>query len=332
MGRIVRYSYFPILLRRWSGYVFVFLFTLSPFSITLCMKKEEVAEVNLQLKANQFDSRLSIVQYIADGNETYPINKLRNLAIQNVKTDHFWLTDLDMWPSGRNARILLGLDRLYSVLLSLPESVLNDDHIAIIVPAFEIYAKNCFSFANCSRAVDTIFPSTKEKLVYCIRRRLCNRFRQWDGLHDYHFPQWMRTTYTQNLTNVTCFKGNTQEPYVMVKKSESLPPFDERFVNYGYNKVQWLEHLRYRGYVFSILTNGFAVDVPHPLYGYRMDVMHSSKLRKQFMEAREKKNLTLNLDMYNKFRNELAHNEVDKSVVKICIPKQSVATRVQRKH
>lgn len=42
-----------------------------------------------------------------------------------------------------------------------------------------------------------------------------------------------------------------------------MPMFDERFINYGYNKVQWLEHLRYMGYDFQILTNGFAVDIPH---------------------------------------------------------------------
>ena len=56
--------------------------------------------------------------------------------------------------------------------------------------------------------------------------------------------------------------------YVVVKKSKSLPSFDERFINYAYNKVQWLEHLRYRGYAFSIITDGFAVDVPHPLYAF----------------------------------------------------------------
>ena len=68
------------------------------------------------------------------------------------------------------------------------------------------------------------------------------------------------------LTQVKCFKGDTQEPYVMVKKTESLPRFSERFVNYGYNKVQWLEHLRYVGYDYQILTNGFAVDIPHTRY------------------------------------------------------------------
>ena len=49
----------------------------------------------------------------------------------------------------------------------------------------------------------------------------------------------------------------------MVRKSESMPMFDERFINYGYNKVQWLEHLRYMGYDFQILTNVFAVDIAH---------------------------------------------------------------------
>ena len=52
----------------------------------------------------------------------------------------------------------------------------------------------------------------------------------------------------------------------MVRKSLTMPMFDERFVNYGYNKVQWLEHLRFVGYDFQILTDGFAVDIPHRRY------------------------------------------------------------------
>lgn len=69
-----------------------------------------------------------------------------------------------------------------------------------------------------------------------------------------------------DLLPVPCFKSYTQEPYVVVRKSDNLPFFDERFVNYAYNKVQWLEHLRYRGYEFSVFLHGFAVDVPHPQY------------------------------------------------------------------
>ena len=59
-----------------------------------------------------------------------------------------------------------------------------------------------------------------------------------------------------------------------------------------------------------------------------------STLRKQFMETRVKQNKTLNLDLYNAFREELSRNEVDKSVVKICVPKKVTVARpfLQRKH
>ena len=62
--------------------------------------------------------------------------------------------------------------------------------------------------------------------------------------------------------------------------------------------------------------------------------MCSSTLRKQFMETRVKQNKTLNLDLYNAFREELSRNEVDKSVVKICGPKKVTVARpfLQRKH
>ena len=44
-----------------------------------------------------------------------------------------------------------------------------------------------------------------------------------------------------------------QEPYVILKRSPATPVFDERFVNYGYNKIQLIEHLRHKGYSFLVL-------------------------------------------------------------------------------
>ena len=52
----------------------------------------------------------------------------------------------------------------------------------------------------------------------------------------------------------------------MIKKTNETPLFDERFINYGYNKIEWIETLRYTGYKFAILINGFGMDVPHPQY------------------------------------------------------------------
>lgn len=45
-----------------------------------------------------------------------------------------------------------------------------------------------------------------------------------------------------------------------------MPMFNEIFYNYGRNKVEWIEHLRYLGYKFAILVQGFGVDIPHPRY------------------------------------------------------------------
>ena len=73
------------------------------------------------------------------------------------------------------------------------------------------------------------------------------------------WPLWK----SGSVAKLRCVMNDYQEPYVMLRRSPNTPLFDERFVNYGYNKVQWLEHLRYVGFDYEILTNGFAVDIPH---------------------------------------------------------------------
>lgn len=65
------------------------------------------------------------------------------------------------------------------------------------------------------------------------------------------------------FTKVDCFRQKFLEPYVMVKKTKDLPLFDERFINYGFNKVEWIENLRYRGYEFHVLSQSYAIDMPH---------------------------------------------------------------------
>lgn len=59
----------------------------------------------------------------------------------------------------------------------------------------------------------------------------------------------------------------------MVRRSETLPLFDERFINYGFNKVQWIEYLRYLGYEYYILSRSFAFDIPHAPYVMFMCLM-----------------------------------------------------------
>ena len=67
-----------------------------------------------------------------------------------------------------------------------------------------------------------------------------------------------------------------------------MPMFNELFFNYGRNKVEWIEHLRYIGYKFAILVQGFGVDVPHPKYFFNIFSFNycRSKFEIQYMNGR----------------------------------------------
>ena len=65
---------------------------------------------------------------------------------------------------------------------------------------------------------------------------------------------------------VGMFRGSKQR-YVMLKHSESTLLYDERFINYGCNKVQYTDHLRFQGYSFYLPSDGFATDVVHQELG-----------------------------------------------------------------
>lgn len=49
----------------------------------------------------------------------------------------------------------------------------------------------------------------------------------------------------------------------MVKYTNKTILFDERFVNYGCNKVQFVDHLRFLGYSFYIPSTVFVTDIVH---------------------------------------------------------------------
>ena len=90
----------------------------------------------------------------------------------------------------------------------------------------------------------------------------------------YVMPEWFHET-SSVVSKIDCFITDFQEPYLLMKVFEGMVLFDERFVNYGYNKVQFFEHLRSAGYSFYILNNAYAMDLPHP----------DSKLRSMYIAS-----------------------------------------------
>lgn len=68
---------------------------------------------------------------------------------------------------------------------------------------------------------------------------------------------WKRS----NITRLKCVMNDFQEPYVLLKRSSNTPLFDERFKNYGYNKVQLIEHLKYKGNFYDVEINAYRVSI-----------------------------------------------------------------------
>lgn len=115
-------------------------------------------------------------------------------------------------------------------------------------------------------------PHTKKELKNCIRKKQCVSLNGDDSEHDYLPQRWFNGIRSHPLDQIRCRHDGVFNPsvlgemvrhrYVVVRKSPFLPSFDERFVNSPLSQAQWIEHLRYRGYSFSILMDGFAVAVP----------------------------------------------------------------------
>lgn len=134
----------------------------------------------------------------------------------------------------------------------------------------------------------------------------------------YVMPEWYNTT-DDVLSKIDCFITDFQEPYVLLRVYKDMPLFDERFVNYGYNKVQYFEHLRSAGYSFYTLNNAFAMDLPHP----------DSKFRRTYLVSPRGESLQMK-QKYSMFQEMLSKRYSNTDRFPVCpVYKDSYYSRVQ---
>lgn len=89
----------------------------------------------------------------------------------------------------------------------------------------------------------------------------CTIFKSKTDTHlTTDYDAWWHQTEPRRIG---CFQSLRYEPYLVVPHLDSTPPFDEGFVGYGKNKIQWLQHLRLRGFEFWVMPRAFVVHVPH---------------------------------------------------------------------
>lgn len=114
--------------------------------------KKEEKELDGFIKRNNLPKSMTVTKYLSFHSDDYPYNKLRNIAREKITTSHFWVMDMDMWPSTNLYDTLLGLDHRY----------LEDENLAVIVPSFE-YKKedpDCQDFEVCVSKYDAVHSNS----------------------------------------------------------------------------------------------------------------------------------------------------------------------------
>ncbi|CAL1265883.1 unnamed protein product [Larinioides sclopetarius] len=211
-----------------------------PISLALYMSDSEVQQfLSYTLSSEILSSRKNLGYHIVyrDG-PFYPVNLLRNVALQQVTTPFVFLTDIDFLP-------------MYGLYEYLKKSVasmgLESSTKALIVPAFE------------TQRYRLTFPKSKAELLSMLDMGTLFTFR-------YHV--WTRghapTNYAKWRTATTPYRVQWEldfEPYIVVRRD--VPEYDRRFVGFGWNKVSHIMELYAQGYEFVVLPNAFIVHMPH---------------------------------------------------------------------
>ncbi|OWR51287.1 Glycosyltransferase protein LARGE1 [Danaus plexippus plexippus] len=209
----------------------------------------------------------------------YPVNYLRNVALENVNTPYVFLMDADFVPM---AGLYSYLRESIKLINPYPQKK------CLVVPAFETQRYRASP------------PRYKEELLSRLSIKHLGdvapfRAREWPRGHR-------ATNYIRWSTATAPYEVDWQsdyEPYLVAHRS--IPKYDTRFSGFGWNKVSHSVELRAQGYKLSVLPGAFVVHTPHApspdITAFRADPHYRvclSLLKQEFMDDLKRKyNVTL---------------------------------------
>lgn len=228
---IDRLSVFESLSKRWNG----------PISAAFYLDKNQVKDLKRYVKRSQILSNRTNIGYHVVYREGlfYPINYLRNIALNSINTEYVFLVDVDFLPS----------NQLYQVLREKITFMVNQkEKFCFVIPAFETQEK------------DFQFPETKNQLLTLLKSNKIIPFyyHTWPTGHEpTDYDKWRTSTEPYLIKWKPDF-----EPYIVIDKG--VPSYDNRFVGYGWNKISHIMEVAASGYQFMVLHDAYIIHVPHP--------------------------------------------------------------------
>lgn len=179
----------------------------------------------------------------------YPINWLRNQGIACVRTSHYFVLDVDFWPSVQLLDLIRG---------QLPPW--GEARRALVVPNFQRSGHGCRNDERgtaCRDALDAgsiSMPANFSALSNCLDARDCSVFDiEYNplGQSSTNTRAWRKLA-AGDVAPIRCLLSNRYEPFVVLRRARHTPLYDERFHGYGKNKVQMTVHLRLAGFGFEV--------------------------------------------------------------------------------
>ncbi|KAK7099228.1 xylosyl- and glucuronyltransferase LARGE2s-like [Littorina saxatilis] len=225
-----RLQMLEMICRHWEG----------PISIALYMSDAEAQQfLRYAIGSETLMSRKNIGYHIVyrEG-QFYPVNYLRNTALQQVKSPFVFLSDIDFLP-------MYGLYEYLKKAASMMD--ISHEKKALVVPAFE------------TQRYRLEFPKSKAELLSMLDMGTLFTFRYhvWAKGHaPTNFAKWGTATTPYKVEWELDF-----EPYVVVRRD--IPSFDQRFLGFGWNKVSHIMELDAQGFEFVVLPNAFIIHMPH---------------------------------------------------------------------
>jgi len=191
-----------------------------------------------------------VMDNMVDRQRDYPINMMRNVAIEYSVTKYVLSLDVDFIPS---QTAFADIDTHVDRLMKKDKVSMN----VLVIPAFEKLLPIEKSW---------IFPESKRELIEIKEEYHVLQFHRFfpGGHGPTKFPRW----YSCNESYSIPYRYR-YEPYVVVQKSHALPPFWEHFFGFGINKMSWVEELGSIGYEFHVLPESFLIHINHVEHGGR---------------------------------------------------------------
>ncbi|XP_063237677.1 beta-1,4-glucuronyltransferase 1-like isoform X1 [Bacillus rossius redtenbacheri] len=178
------------------------------------------------------------------GRRRFPANLLRNVARRAAASELVLVADVDMLPSSGLRQDFYD----FAMRSHIFGSTQNEDKTVWVVPAFES-----------QETVPT--PQTKAELLKLLDQgdvrpfyiELC-----WKCQVHTDYDAWQREPPSVGV--VPLFEvlwKDPWEPFYITRNS--APFYDERFKQYGFNRISQVCELHVAGYKFSVLNNAFLV-------------------------------------------------------------------------